>query len=305
MISPVTLNENTTLVRTIKTDYLIDLYKKAINIDISYIKNSIKEINLYRCNDSGYQFYTPFNAAGDGSFYAELSKQSWYYSYTRWEHQKALELVPPIENLLEMGCGSGYFLELLKKNRPGIKSVGLEINEDAIEEGKSKGLNIVNENVISYSKQHPGEFDFVCSFQVMEHIYNVREVLEAQLNLLKKGGYILIAVPNNDSYVGRNQHVSRCLNMPPHHMGLWSNHLFNYIEKEFQLINKGIFTEPFSDSAYEICHFTNVANKLGSEFLTKLYFKTKLHLVFKNFFLKKYRKTENGHTILALFQKSL
>lgn len=304
MISPVSLKENTKLLKTIQSEEVVDLYKKASGIDISYLKGITPDIKLYKCNDSGYFFFSPAATAGNGAFYAELSKQPWYYSETRWEHTKALELLPEKGNLLEMGCGSGFFLNMLKEKRPQIKATGLEINEKAIGEGRSKGLDMINEDVISYAKAHPGRYDFVGSFQVMEHIYNVREVLAAQLELLRKGGWLFVGVPNNDSYVGRNQHVSRCLNMPPHHMGLWSQELFGYIEREFNLKRVGLFEEPFSEKAYLVWHYTHMLKLFRTHWLVKAWFALKLPQLLKGPFLSRYRKKEPGHTLLAVFEKT-
>lgn len=304
MISPVSLKDNTTLLKSIRSDEVIELYKKATGIDISYLKGVTNEIELYKCVDSGYYFYSPADAAGDGNFYAELSKQPWYYSETRWEHSKALELLPEKGNLLEMGCGSGFFLNLLKEKRPQLITTGLEINEKAIKEGRSKGLDIINEDVTGHVKTHSGKYDFVVSFQVMEHVYNVREVLAAQLGMLRTGGWLLIGVPNNDSYMGRNRHISRCLNMPPHHMGLWSNELFGYIEKEFGLKRVGVFEEPFSEKAYLVWHYSHMLKWLRSEWLVKAWFTLKLPQLLKGTFLPRYRKKEPGHTILAVFEKT-
>jgi len=301
MISPVSLNDNTTLLETISSKELIELYRKSSAIDVSYLEKIAPEIKLYRCNDSGYMFYTPAAAAGDGNFYAQLSKQEWYYSHTRWEHIRSIELFPDKGEMLEMGCGAGYFLGLLKEKKPGINAVGLEINENAIAEGKQKGLNIIGEDVIEFSKTHEKQFDIVCSFQVMEHVYEVRQILEAQISLLKKGGCLVIGVPNNDSYVGSNKHISRCLNMPPHHMGRWSDTLFSYIEKEFKLKKIGLYTEPFSESGYPVCHYNHMLKIFKSHFLVKIWYALQMPNLFKGYFLKKYKKREHGHTILAFF----
>jgi SAM-dependent methyltransferase len=303
VVSPISSKKNVVLVKKIKSDEIIALYRKAIGLEISSLKDKTDEVDLYKCQDSGYSFYYPAESAGDGMFYEELSKQPWYYSEDRWEHRKAMELVPDTGSLLEMGCGSGFFLQMLKKGKPNLQCTGLEINNKAIAEGKASGLNIIGSDVIDYSKAHKGELDFVCSFQVMEHIYNVREVLIAQIELLKSGGKLLIGVPNNESYVGRNKHLSRCLNMPPHHMGLWDNDVFAYIAKEFNLRQIASIEAPFFDTDYTIYHYNHILKILKSSKLTNLYFKMGMPNLFKGIFLKRYKKKAHGHTILALFQK--
>lgn len=303
MISPISLSSNTVLVDKIPCGTVVDLYKRATGIDVSYLKNITQAIELYKCNDSGYFFYSPAAAAGNGLFYTELAKQPWYYSYSRWEHTMAIDLLPNKGELLEMGSGDGFFLKLVRTKKPGIKSIGLEINEKAIEIAKNEGLDLRNEDMTSFAMNNHGQFDVVCSFQVMEHIYNVNEVLKAQLAVLKTGGVLLIAVPNNDSFLGKNKHVSRCLNMPPHHMGLWDDNVFDFIEREFSVKKIGVYKEPFSIKDYNVIHYNHVLNKFRSELFVKGYFKLGLNRLFRGFFARRYKKNEVGHSVLAVFQK--
>lgn len=303
ILSPISGTSDITLIKKYDVSDIIELYKKNTGIDVSNLKKAGDTIDLYKCNDSGYFFYYPFEMAGDSLFYEELSRQGWYYSYSRWEHEKAIEFLPGQGFLLEMGCGSGFFLNKIKESKPDLNCIGLEINSKAIETGKSKGLNIINSDIIEYAQYNKEQFDFVCSFQVMEHIQNVKEVLIAQIDLLKKGGRLLIGVPNNSSYLGYNKHISRCLNMPPHHMGLWSQEVFDYIENFFGVNLIQTIEEPFSVSDFHIYHYNHLLRIIKSELLVKIYFKIRLNYLFKKLFFNRYKKNKIGHTILALFQK--
>ena len=54
----------------------------------------------------------------------------------------------------------------------------------------------------------------------MEHIYEIKDVLEASVKALKKAGNLIICVPNNDSFIKNDE--ANILNLPPHHTCLWT-----------------------------------------------------------------------------------
>ena len=68
-------------------------------------------------------------------------------------------------------------------------------------------------------------FDTVCAFQVLEHVYDVKGFLNAALRLLKKGGKLMIGVPNNEPFIRRYEKYN-AFNLPPHHVGLWNKAAF-------------------------------------------------------------------------------
>ena len=61
------------------------------------------------------------------------------------------------------------------------------------------------------------------------------------LTVLKKGGKMIIAVPNNNPYLFEwdDYHT---LNLPPHHAGLWNKTVFKNIENTFSIKNIHSFT---------------------------------------------------------------
>lgn len=52
------------------------------------------------------------------------------------------DLIEKKSKVLDLGCGSGVLLELLKKEKD-VKALGIEINQDRVLEALSKGLSIV------------------------------------------------------------------------------------------------------------------------------------------------------------------
>ena len=226
--SPLTNSTNIKLERSIKTALIIDKWQKD-GIDVSRFFVNLDEIKLYRCLDSGYRFFYPFNLEGDNQFYQDLQKFPWYYFDWKWEYNIALKQIKPGDKVLEIGCGDGSFLKKLSEKN--IKVRGLEFNEEAIKKCRERGLNVTGETIQEHAQNHKNEYDVTCSFQVMEHIADIKNALTASLGVLKKGGKLIISVPNNDSFLGKDKF--NLMNLPPHHMGLWDEKSLKNLEKFF------------------------------------------------------------------------
>lgn len=98
--------------------------------------------------------------------------------------------------LLDLGCGSGWFLESMRAQ--GWSTYGVEISEAAAALGqKAKGLQILC-GTLEQAKFPPEFFDYVRSNHSFEHISCPNETLEEIHRILKPGGKVLIGVPNID-----------------------------------------------------------------------------------------------------------
>lgn len=73
----------------------------------------------------------------------------------------------------------------------------------------------------------------VCSFQVMEHVSELRRTIADCLVLLKPKGRFLLCVPSADSFVGVD--INNPLNMPPHHISHWSDEALRSVARVFRL----------------------------------------------------------------------
>lgn len=239
--SPLTGSTNVRVVNTIESTALIDLYRVSLNIDVSSYFRGIDKILLYECCDTRYRFYYPFNIIGDSHFYEELQKFPWYYMDWKWEHEIASGWINPSDVVLEIGCGRGGFLQ--KVQHKVTECVGLEMNREALDQAKAKGLTVFGESLQSFAPKNLNKFDVVCLFQVIEHIPEAAEFLAACLKTMKPGGKLILSVPNNDALMFRLQDISP-LNSPPHHMGLWGINSLVSLADILPLSLKSIELEP-------------------------------------------------------------
>ena len=101
------------------------------------------------------------------------------------------------KSLLDIGCGTGDFLETaLKAN---WKITGIEPNESARQIANSKTNNSVFQTE-ELSKLKPHSFDVITLWHVLEHLPDLEMHTALFKSLLKPNGTLVIAVPNYKSY---------------------------------------------------------------------------------------------------------
>ena len=290
-----------TLVKKLRVTKIISEYKKQLNIDVSEYLKGIDEVGIYECVKTNYKFYYPFNVDGDSQFYEKLQDFDWYYMPWKWEHEISKRFIKSTDKILEIGSGGLGFVK--KMNDDNYMITGLELNEDSILKAKEKKLNIVSNTVQYHASLNAGVYDIVCSYQVLEHISEVNSFIQAKIDCLKPGGKMIIAVPNNDSFIKYTRNF--ILNGPPHHMGLWSKSSLLSVAKLFDLKVQQVLYEPL-----QIYHAENYVNLtierkiFKYSILRKLYRRLKLKKHFISF-VTYFRNLIKGHTILVVYQKTI
>ena len=105
-------------------------------------------------------------------------------------------------NVLDIGCGRGEFLELMRDE--GIGARGVDLDETMVEFCRSRGLEVELNDAVSYLEQLEDEsLDGVFIDQVVEHLepaYLVR-LLELCYRKLKCGYYLVAETVNPLSFV--------------------------------------------------------------------------------------------------------
>jgi 2-polyprenyl-3-methyl-5-hydroxy-6-metoxy-1,4-benzoquinol methylase len=251
--SPVTHSSNVALETELTSKIIIDAYNKEYGIDINEYFQDATTIKIYKCLDSNYRFYYPFTLAGKSDLYEALQKYDWYYGL-RKEHQVAETFIESSFNVLEIGCGSGFFLQKLQSKN--IKCTGLEFNLEAIKTGREQGLNILKQDVCEHSNDEHEKYDIVCAFQVLEHICQVGDFIQAALDCLKPGGKLIVGVPNSNPYLYKYDKYFT-LNLPPHHMGLWDKQTLINMQKVFNVKLNYISIESLDGWEYD--HYYKLA----------------------------------------------
>jgi SAM-dependent methyltransferase len=110
---------------------------------------------------------------------------------------EVLRLKPGGGAILDLGCASGGFLSTLKG--PSWKLFGIEMSEDAASEARTRcGAEVFVGDILD--APFPAQsFDVITCFNVLEHVYEPKEVLARVAKWLKPGGIFYTLIPNIDS----------------------------------------------------------------------------------------------------------
>ena len=98
------------------------------------------------------------------------------------------------KNLLDIGAGTGDFLNICKKNNWNIN--GVEPSSDARKIALEKNIKLVSD--IKEFKND--KYDVITMWHVLEHIIELDDYINSLEKMLKSNGILIIAVPNYKSY---------------------------------------------------------------------------------------------------------
>ena len=145
-----------------------------------------------------------------------------YTSDINWQRsidhiEKASKLIPKNANVLDLGCGHGHHMYLLKQLRPDINIIGIDINTQKLWKLlklERFDIRIMNGENLSFMDK---TFDVILSFGVIEHVNDDIQFLKEANRVLKDDGKILIFnLPNKYSFteiiaglIGMENHKKR------------------------------------------------------------------------------------------------
>lgn len=104
---------------------------------------------------------------------------------------------PESKILLDIGCGTGDFLQTALKDN--WKITGIEPDDSARKISNSKTNNAVFDTS-ELEKLKPHSFDVITLWHVLEHLTDLEKQISLLQSLLKPNGTLVIAVPNFKSY---------------------------------------------------------------------------------------------------------
>jgi len=140
----------------------------------------------------------------------------------------------PLHNakILDIGCGGGLFLSLLKQ--AGAEVIGIELSDSRAQYAKTKHGLEINKYPIEndfWQKRYANHFDAVTLWDVIEHVNYPFQTLQSAANVLKQGGLLLIDTPCRDSFYHQFGALTYKLTggrFPTFLNAMYSSHLFGH-----------------------------------------------------------------------------
>jgi SAM-dependent methyltransferase len=236
--------------------------------------------DLQRCNDCSFLFTNPRPGISEiGPYYQSDryvshagNKKDLPFMYKVYDvvrdHsiKQKLKLIKSYHaqgNLMDLGCGLGYFLEGAVKDG-SFESIGVDVSDEAIEYVKNKfGYTVLNETELDHLPQH--HYDVITQWHVLEHVHKLNERMQQLHRLLKPNGTMFIAVPNSNSWDAK------------HYKEFWDGydvprHLYHFNQKSFALLMQKhgfsvVDTKPMLFDAPYISMRSEVHKKNGLSFV--------------------------------------
>ena len=98
------------------------------------------------------------------------------------------------DRILDIGCGDGYFGELLVKEK-GVVYQGIDIAETAVQKARHRGLDVrtmdIEKDLHTIPDKH---YDIVVISEVIEHVVHAEDILKELKRIAKKG--VIVSIPN-------------------------------------------------------------------------------------------------------------
>lgn len=131
----------------------------------------------------------------------------------------------PGKNLLDIGCGTGLFIE--ESLKAGYNVIGVETDENA---RNNQSTSIRGRVVNSIGNINPEQkFEIITLWHVLEHIHNLNKNFNNIVNHLAPKGKIIIAVPNLNSWDSKHYNIHwAALDVP--------RHLYHFTEEQIKLL---------------------------------------------------------------------
>jgi SAM-dependent methyltransferase len=137
----------------------------------------------------------------DSAFFRKLAALEpdnyWFEARNRllvWALQRYF---PAARNFLEIGCGTGFVLAGIRQALPALALAGAEVFSEGLEFAESRVPGSVLFQMDARHIPFDDEFDVIGAFDVLEHIDEDDTVLAEMFRATRRGGGILLTVPQH------------------------------------------------------------------------------------------------------------
>jgi SAM-dependent methyltransferase len=253
---PLTGLPATRLIQPVSARLIEGLWRHPFGVSVDRQLDGVARFGLWEA-PSGLVFFDPM-IEGDQTFYRDLYRDGRFHRVLsapglgRGEFRRAAELVRPGESLLDVGCGDGALAQYL----PDVVYTGIDPHFAAVD----PAVDVRQETAAAHSAAHPGQYDAVCAFHVIEHLSDPLACARDWANCVKPGGRLLVAVPRWPSPF--TEIPNFVFNAPPHHLSWWNENALHTLSDRLGFEVEELKVVPFSTHDSIVYWMARLAPKL-------------------------------------------
>ena len=166
------------------------------------IQSLESSLNIVQCQKCGFVFDNPRPTQDEiSNYYSQPGKYvNWLADEKEREDlwERRLQKMSPLIRggvLLDVGAGIGQFLNVAKERFSEV--AGTEVSSEAVKLARERyGLDITL-GTLETANFPANNFDVITFFHVLEHLPSPKQAVQTSSTLLKQGGYLVVAVPND------------------------------------------------------------------------------------------------------------
>jgi 2-polyprenyl-3-methyl-5-hydroxy-6-metoxy-1,4-benzoquinol methylase len=216
-----------------------------------YADVSNQPLSLVECAMCGFGRFEPV-VTGSSGFYDAISATD-YYNAEKWEFACAVDDIrhTNAKRILDVGCGSGLFLEHLRSSIPGAELYGYDLNAELLSRLAGRGFGVLPSDPSKFTEALAGQppFDAICLLQVLEHVANPVRFLQTFIDLLKPGGLLIVTTPNAAGPI--RFFPDALTEIPPHHVTRWTQQAYRALLPRLKTGIKSVQFEPLPDYLWD------------------------------------------------------
>jgi len=216
-----------------------------------YAATGDKVVIFSQCTECGFGRFDPV-VTGTAGFYEAISATD-YYNSEKWEFYCAADDLKEsgAHRILDVGCGSGRFLDYLRSRLGGAALYGYDLNEGLVAQLAKRGFGTLPNDPVRFDEALAGQppFDAICMLQILEHVADPVNFLEKFLRLLKPGGLLIVTTPNAAGPI--RFFPDALTEIPPHHVTRWTERAFAALLPKLGASIRSVKIEPLPEYLWD------------------------------------------------------
>ncbi len=98
------------------------------------------------------------------------------------------------ESVLELGCGSGDLLDVIRRRRPRCRIRGVDLSQEALDAARARGFDVERADLMAMGPDDLDSADVVVLSEVLEHLPDPERVMSICRNIASRR--IIVTIPN-------------------------------------------------------------------------------------------------------------